>query len=157
MEYFLAKKDDLDNCVRMRLLYILEENENLDNDTKLSLEKTLKDYFSRRLNKDVFCFMAKEDNKVIGMAVLLIIERPASVSMINGLCGEVLSVIVDKEYRNRGIAYNIMSNLISFSKEKELCRINLRATSKGLPLYKKLGFIEHPYKCTEMAYFIKEV
>ena len=91
------------------------------------------------------------------MAVLLIIERPASVSMINGLCGEVLSVIVDKDYRNRGIAYNIMSNLISFSKEKDLCKIDLKATEKGYPLYKKLGFVEHPYKCQEMAYFIKEV
>ena len=154
MEYFLAKKDDLDNCVRMRLLYILEEN-NLDNETKLSLEKTLKDYFSRRLNEDVFCFMAKENNKVIGMAVLLIIERPASISMINGLCGEVFSVIVDKEYRNRGIGYNLMSNLISLSKEKNLCRIDLKATEKGYPLYKKLGFVDNPSKYQEMTYYIK--
>ena len=155
MEYFLAKKENLDDCVRMRLLYILEDNKDLDNDTKFSIEKTLKNYFNRRLNEDVFCFMAKENNKVVGMAVLLIVERPASVSMINGLCGEVLSVIVDKDYRHRGIGYNLMNNLINLSKEKDLCKIELKATEKGYPLYKKLGFVDYPYTYQEMIYFIR--
>ena len=155
MEYFLAQNKDIDNCVKMRLLYILEEEPNLNNVTKNNLEKTLKDYFNNKLNKDVFCFLAKDDDNVVGMVILLVIERPANSYLINGLAGEVLSVIVDKDYRNRGIAYNLMTNLINFSKEKNLCRIDLRATEKGFFLYKKLGFIDHPFKCQEMTYFIR--
>ena len=155
MEYFLAQNKDIDNCVKMRLLYILEEEPNLNNVTKNNLEKTLKDYFNNKLNKDVFCFLAKDDDNVVGMVILLVIERPANSYLINGLAGEVLSVIVDKDYRNRGIAYNLMTNLINFSKERKLCRIDLRATEKGFFLYKKLGFIDHPFKCQEMTYFIR--
>ena len=155
MEYFLANKENIDNCVKMRLLYILEEEQNLDNNVKLELEKKLNEYFIKRLNKDVFCFLASDNNKVVGMVILLVIERPANSYLINGLAGEVLSVIVDKDYRNRGIASKLMTDLISFSKEKKLCRIDLRATEKGFSLYKKLGFIDHPFKCQEMTYFIR--
>lgn len=155
MDYFMARNEDIDNCVKMRLLYILEEEPNLDNNKKLDLEKTLKDYFNNKLNKDVFCFLAKDDEKVVGMVILLVIERPANSYLINGLAGEVLSVIVDKDYRNRGIASKLMTDLINFSKEKKLCRIDLRATEKGFPLYKKLGFKDHPFKCQEMTYFIR--
>ncbi len=155
MEYIMASKKNIDECVRMRMLYILNDDPTLSDSDKLSFEKTLYDYFNRKLNKEIYAFLAKEDKRIVGMALLLMIEKPANPSMKNGITAEVLSVIVDEEYRHKGIATNLINNLINVAKEKDVCRIVLRATAMGKPLYLKLGFKEHPFKCEEMAYIIK--
>lgn len=155
MEYILASKKNIDECVRMRMLYILNDDPTLSDSDKLSFERLLYDYFNRKLNNGLFAFLAVDNNKAIGMALLLMIEKPANPSIKNGLTAEVLSVIVDENYRHKGVASTLITNLINVAKEKDVCRIVLRATAMGKPLYLKLGFKEHPFKCEEMAYIIK--
>ena len=82
---------------------------------------------------------------------LLIIEKPANPSLPNGLDGEVLSVYTENEYRGKGICTQLMKNLIEYAKENRLCRINLKATDEGYPVYKKVGFEDKTQKYLDMC------
>lgn len=52
----------------------------------------------------------------------------------------IAHVIVDKEYRNRGIGYKIVDFLLSGIKKKNIKAASLIATELGEPVYKKAGF-----------------
>lgn len=56
------------------------------------------------------------------------------------------------QYRRKGIATELMKNLMAFSKEQELDYIKLIATKSGYPVYKKLGFQEYVSDYTEMRF-----
>ena len=43
-----------------------------------------------------------------------------------------------------------MKEMIAYAKEKQLCRIDLKATEDGYVLYKKLGFEERTQKYKDM-------
>ena len=44
-----------------------------------------------------------------------------------------------------------MKNLIEYAKENRLCRINLKATDEGYPVYKKVGFEDKTQKYLDMC------
>ncbi|MCR4955737.1 MAG: ribosomal protein S18-alanine N-acetyltransferase [Lachnospiraceae bacterium] len=58
--------------------------------------------------------------------------------------GEIPNVAVKKEYRNRGIAAEMLKQLISEAKERGITRLILEVRKSNEPaisLYEKLGFI----------------
>ena len=44
------------------------------------------------------------------------------------------------EFRNRGIARQIMLTILAWVKERGLRSVNLHASDEGRPLYERLGF-----------------
>ncbi len=57
--------------------------------------------------------------------------------------GHIEDVIIDPEYRGRGLASNILSHVISAAKEQDLSRLELNALNNNNAarrLYEKLGF-----------------
>ena len=49
-----------------------------------------------------------------------------------------------------GICTKLMSNMIDYAKEHNICRIDLMATDEGYPIYKKLGFGDKVQKYKDM-------
>ena len=43
-------------------------------------------------------------------------------------------------YRRRGYALQIIKNLVEYSKENQIDRVDLKATKMGVPVYLKAGF-----------------
>ena len=70
--------------------------------------------------------------------------------MPTGLCGEVLSVFTEESYRGKGICSHLMTELVTFAKERGFSRIDLLATEDGYHVYKKLGFEENCHHYKEM-------
>ena len=112
------------------------------------MEKQLPGYFERELGKKLIAFVARAEGRLVATAYLLIIEKPANPSFLNGLDSEVLSVYTEEGYRGRGICTNLMKNMIDYAREHKISRIDLMATKDGYPVYKKLGFEDkvHDYK-----------
>jgi GNAT superfamily N-acetyltransferase len=52
----------------------------------------------------------------------------------------ILNVYTEPEFRNRGIARQIMLTILAWVKEEGLRSVNLHASDDGRPLYEKLGF-----------------
>ncbi len=78
------------------------------------------------------CFVALVDEQVCGTVTTISFEdRFAWVGM----------VLVDREYRNRGMGTQLLEKAIEHLDQRRIPTIKLDATPQGKPLYEKLGFV----------------
>ena len=150
VQFGVAGTEDIPELIRLRIAYIAEDLGSVTESEKQSMEAQLPGYFERKLNKELFAFVARAEGCLVAAAYLLIVEKPASPAMPNGRVGEVLSVYTEKAYRGRGLCSRLMQDLIECAGKHDLCRIDLAATEEGYPVYKRAGFEETAQKYTEM-------
>lgn len=143
---------DIDELVRMRIAYMVDDFGHISESEEMKLKKQLPDYFFRKLGKELIAFVAKDGEKIVSVAYLHIIEMPANLAVLNGLYGEVLSVYTEPSYRGKGLCSQLMKNLVDYGKKMELGRIDLKATTDGYPIYQKIGFVEKDNKYVAMSY-----
>ncbi|MEV6755034.1 GNAT family N-acetyltransferase [Streptomyces sp. NPDC051214] len=62
----------------------------------------------------------------------------------NGRVGLVIGVVTDPAHRRRGHSRALMGALLDWFREREVTRVDLYASSEGAPLYRDLGFVDHP-------------
>ena len=62
----------------------------------------------------------------------------------NGRIGHVIGVVTDPAYRRRGHSRAIMRDLLDWFVERDAVRVDLHASPEGEPLYRELGFFDHP-------------
>jgi ribosomal protein S18 acetylase RimI-like enzyme len=152
MWYGAASMEDIEQLTAMRVAYINSDQGEISEKDSAQMKHNLPIYFKKHLQKDLVAFVAKEDERIVSTAFLLIIEKPSNPRFINGKIGEVLNVYTEEAYRRRGAATRLMKMLMSFSKEKELDYIELKATKDGFSLYKSLGFAEQNPSYIPMRY-----
>jgi ribosomal protein S18 acetylase RimI-like enzyme len=61
-----------------------------------------------------------------------------------GLIGHVFGVVTDPAHRRRGHSRSIMEGLLGWFTDRGVRRVDLNASQDGEPLYRSLGFAEHP-------------
>lgn len=147
-----ATKEDINELVRLRIAYMIDDFGQVSEYEKECMEKQLPDYFNRKLGDELIAFVAKDDGRIVAVAYLHIIEMPANSILLNGIYGEVLSVFTEHEYRGKGLCTRLIQNLIEGGKKRGLGRIDLSATKEGYPIYKKVGFVDKEYRYTDMTY-----
>jgi len=145
-----ANKNDIDELVRLRIAYIRDDFGSISDEEELNLKNRLPGYFEKELGDHLIAFVARAEGRLVAAAYLLIVEKPANPSMPTGLCGEVLSVFTEESYRGKGICSHLMTELVTFAKERGFSRIDLLATEDGYHVYKKLGFEENRHHYKEM-------
>ncbi|MFE7106761.1 GNAT family N-acetyltransferase [Streptomyces sp. NPDC057575] len=62
----------------------------------------------------------------------------------NGRIGQVIGVVTDPGYRRLGHSRSIMRGLLDWFRERDVARVDLYASPEGEPLYRELGFTDHP-------------
>lgn len=147
-----ANLSDIDELIRLRIAYMIDDFGTISDSECEGMKKQLPDYFARKLGTELIAFVAKENNRIVSVAYLHIIEMPANSILLSGLYGDVLSVYTEPEYRGQGLCTKLMKNLVNYGKERGLGRIDLKATSQGFPIYKKVGFAEKEARYTDMQY-----
>ena len=70
------------------------------------------------------------DDKIIGVGTSIMFENT----------GWLAHIIVHKDYRNKGIGYKIVENLLKHLLSKSISSVLLIATELGEPVYRKAGF-----------------
>ena len=148
--YDVANKDDIDELVRLRIAYTREDLGSLSEDDERMMRSELPGFFKIHLNQDTFSFVARADGHIVAQVILIAIFKPISPKIPSGLCGEVLSVYTEPEYRGKGICSQLMKNMIDAGRQLGMCRITLAATNDGYPVYKKAGFEDKVTKYKDM-------
>ncbi len=147
-----ASKDDIEQLIRLRIAYMIDDFGGISDHEKECMEKQLPDYFDRKLGDELIAFVAKEGNRIVSVAYLHIIEMPANSILLNGLYGEVLSVYTEPEYRGKGLCTQLVRNLVDYGKKRGLGRVDLSATKEGYPIYAKVGFVDKEQRYMDMRY-----
>ena len=86
-----ASKDDIEQLIRLRIAYMIDDFGGISDHEKECMEKQLPDYFNRKLGDELIAFVAKDGERIVSIAYLHIIEMPANSILLNGLYGEALA------------------------------------------------------------------
>ena len=108
IKYDIATKDDINELIRLRIAYMMDDFGSVSEDERIALDKQLPDYFLRKLGSELIAFVARDENRIVSVAYLLIIEMPANLMLLNGIYGDVLNVYTEPEYRGKGLATRLM-------------------------------------------------
>lgn len=147
-----ANIDDITNLVELRIAYLLEDYVEIPQNKLSLIANNLPTYFHNHLNKDLFVFVCRDLNKIVGCCFLYVSEKPSNPTFINGKTGTILNVYTKPEYRKKGIAGELIRILLSESEKIDLDFVELKATDSGYNLYKSLGFEDVKSKYHNMKY-----
>lgn len=150
MHIRIATPHDITTLVELRLAYLQIHFGELKEEEKAALLKQLPEYFEHHLEHDFIAYIAEYEGKAVSTAYLVINEKPANPHFITGKTGLFLNVYTHPNYRRRGIATKILTELIKEAKHRNLTYIELSATEEGRSVYEKLGFKEKALDHTEM-------
>ncbi|MDA8485326.1 GNAT family N-acetyltransferase [Pseudomonas resinovorans] len=81
-----------------------------------------------------------ESGQVLGCATAIIDQRAPAPGCLNGLSGWVQSVVVEPQWRNRGIARQLMQHLLRWFANRGVRSVVLQSTDAAGTLYQDLGF-----------------
>ena len=89
-------------------------------------------------------FIAEVDGRAAGMAWLMISERVPSLSRAHRPCGDVQSVYVLPEVRDRGIGAALMEAVLAEAGKLDLEHVTVHSSCRAVPFYERNGFEHDP-------------
>ena len=100
-----------------------------------------REYFQEKiLSNDYIGWFAEIDGKVVGTGGLVFFERPPQFNNFSGIEAYIMNIYTLKEWRNHGVASNLLQRAISFARERKANRIWLHTTQKASKIYEEFGF-----------------
>ena len=108
------------------------------NRAKQNYMKTIRDYVSC---KDKQILLAVDKSKIVGLASVVFLPR-----LNQKLELWIPELVVDKNYRKKGIGKSLIQSCIDIAKKKGCFRIRLESGNKkkgSHKFYKKLGFVKY--------------
>ncbi|MGX1886846.1 GNAT family N-acetyltransferase [Streptomyces sp. NPDC055287] len=143
-----AAEDDVAELVRLRAMLFetlggdffhpsLEE----DGDWRNALAAVLKEQVTADA---VRILVVRGDDGLAACGIGTLEQRLPGPHLRNGLIGHVIGVVTDPAHRRRGHSSAIMQGLLEWFRERGAARVDLYASPEGEPLYRALGFTDHP-------------
>ena len=97
--------------------------------------------FRRRLATEEFvAFLVEEDGQPVSCGVGGLEEHMPSPYQLDARRGHVSSMSTDPAYRSKGYGRMVLRALMGWFAERDIPRVDLRATPFGQPLYESEGF-----------------
>lgn len=88
-------------------------------------------------------FVAEVDGCVVGAAWLLIAERVPRGRSLDRRYGDVQSVMVREEYRNRGLGAALMAAIVAEARHRRLSHVTVHSGRRAVDFYLRVGFSHH--------------
>ena len=137
-----ANLNDLDELVQLRLDLMREVGSLKVGVDEAALTRATRKYFVDKLPKGEFlAWVAEVDGRLVGISGLILFERPPTADNLSGQEGYVLNMYTVPEWRGKGIATALLTEIINFAKTTGARRLRLHATPDGKPVYEKALFV----------------
>jgi GNAT superfamily N-acetyltransferase len=88
-------------------------------------------------------FVAEIDGYVVGVAWLLVAERVPGNESMNRWYGDIQSVMVREEYRNRGVGGALMAAVLTEARTRQLMHVTVHSGRRAVDFYLRNGFSHH--------------
>lgn len=136
----LATIDDAQILARHRVLMFAEMGTGTE-EGRTIMEKAFAEWVTQKLNQGAyFSWLACEGENIVAGAGLLLMDWPPSPFGDVVPRAYVYNVYTEVEYRRRGLARDLMQEIITFCRTKGYVDIRLHASVAGRPIYEGLGF-----------------
>jgi GNAT superfamily N-acetyltransferase len=106
------------------------------------MESAAHEYFAVALRDGSYRgFLAVDAHQeVIGGGGIVISDWPGVLGQRQPKRAMILNLYVERQHRRRGIAYELMKEMIAWCQTNGFLGVSLRASDEGRPLYERLGF-----------------
>jgi GNAT superfamily N-acetyltransferase len=106
------------------------------------MEEGAREYFNAAVRDGSYRgFLAVDERgQIIGGGGVVISAWPGVLGQRQPKRAMILNMYVERQYRRRGIARELMKAMIAWCKENGFIRVGLHASDEGRPLYESLGF-----------------
>jgi GNAT superfamily N-acetyltransferase len=137
-----CKIGDMELIVRLRLEFLKEAGYFKKSTNAEELFHELEQYIKFHINNDLFFWVAEIETATVSIGALSLWEKlPVYAEKQNGSrVGYVSNMYTIPEYRRKGIASNIVNEIVKYAKSIGMIKIMLHALEDGKGVYKNLGF-----------------
>ncbi|WTV55205.1 GNAT family N-acetyltransferase [Kitasatospora sp. NBC_00039] len=144
-----AVEQDISELVRLRALLFEQLGGEYFNPSsgEGSWRDALADVLERQLAAGTMRILVVDGDEGDGLAACgigSVEQRLPGPHLRNGRAGLVIGVVTAPAYRRRGHSRAIMRGLLDWFRERDVARVDLYASHEGEPLYRELGFVDHP-------------
>lgn len=134
---------NIELCVGMRMDFQVLMGGALPADQEAHLRRTNTEHLRRGFaDGSVEVLIARVDGELAGCVMMqeqiMIPNRPCP----SGRTGLVLNLHVDDEFRRQGVGEALMRAIEAVGRERNLDRLDLKASEMGEPLYRNLGWVD---------------
>jgi GNAT superfamily N-acetyltransferase len=138
-----ASSSDIEELIDFRIIFLSESYENPGEEIVSHLRETLRSYFTKSFGNETFIsWIVEYEGNPVGFSGLVIREQPGNFDIPDGRTGYILNMFTLKPFRGAGIGSMLFEKLITEGKQLGLNRLDLHATRKGEPIYRRFGFSE---------------
>lgn len=140
MNFRLASLDDLELLIDLRNQLLVEEGQIVSS----NIEKELKTFFENQISSNQYVqWLVEQQDTIIATGAIQFISFPPSYFNPTGIRGYILNMYTHSENRNKGIAKQLLNQLLTEAQKRKVHHIFLISSEMGKPLYKKMGFKEN--------------
>lgn len=142
-----ATQDDIAELVRLRTLLFEDlggpyfNPSSADDRWQDTLAVVLKDQLAADGTRII---VVDGDTGLAACAIGSVEQRLPGPHLPSGRVGLVIGVVTDPAHRRRGHSRCLMRGLLDWFRERAVSRVDLYASHEGEPLYRDLGFVDHP-------------
>ena len=148
MNFRLAALGDLELLINLRKQLLVEEGQIVTS----NIDEELKAFFENKISSNQYIqWLVEKDNNIIATGALQFISFPPSYFNPTGIRGYISNMYTHLEYRNKGIAKQLLTQLLAEAQRRKVHHLFLISSEMGKPLYKKMGFKENDIY---MEYFL---
>ena len=105
------------------------------------IDKSLNDYYKTAIENDSFvCFVMEVDGKVVATSGVCFYTLTPKFSNPTGGFAYITSMYTKKDYRERGIAFELLSSVINEARSRGYKNIRLHTSENNKIMYEKAGF-----------------
>ena len=138
IEFLKANKNDIKDLVDLRIKLNKHDYE-IENHAKL--ETAIENLLQEELNKSIFFFVAKNDEKMVACSGLIIHQILPYSTIISGKKGYITNVFTEENFRKQGLQKELVKMSLDYAKEIGCERVELDASNvSAINLYENIGF-----------------
>ena len=138
-----AGADDIETLVKLRLA-LLDETGFLPPEERVpELADAIRRYFRESLLSEEFLgWVAQAPEGIVATSGLVFLTKPPLGDHLSGAEAYVMNMYTVPAWRGRGLATELLRQVVAFVRGTGVRRISLHASAAGRPVYLRSGFVE---------------
>ena len=139
MEHRKAGSGDIESLVILRKKQLIDEG----GKETVSIDEELERFFREGLaDGSVVVWVAEDEGEIVSTVGVCCYNYPPTFRNATGKIAYLTNVYTKDEYRNRGIATDLLKHIMDEIKAEKCGITRLHASSQGRRMYEKMGFTD---------------